>query len=212
MQKSTIRLLLISFFTVFSLGSCGVHPTKNFMVVAVDQTIIEAPYFSNAEMDYVYKTNISVYGNEISGIFIIKKINAETHRVVFTTDFGNKLLDFEISENDFKINSIVEELDRKILINTLKEDFRLLLRKNFTVQKQFENSDALIYDSNANKFHNLLFVSKSNQKLQKIVHSSKRKEKFSIIFHSENNIFAQHISIVHQNIKLKIELNYLNNQ
>jgi len=211
MQKSTIRLLVISFFIAFSSVSCGVHPTKNLTAIELQQTVFESPYFKNAEIDYVYKTTISVYGNDISGIFIIKKINAQSHRVVFTTDFGNKLIDFEISETDFKINSIVDELDRKILINTLKEDFRLLFRKNFSNQKQFENSEEVVYESEDRNGYNLLFVSKSNQKLQKIVKTSKRKEKFSIIFHSENNIFAEHISIIHQNIKLKIELSHLKN-
>lgn len=211
MQKSTIRLLVISFFIAFSLVSCGIRPTKNLTAAVLEKPVYEASYFSNAEMDYVYKTTISVYGNDISGIFIIKKIDAAKHRVVFTTDFGNKLMDFEISETDFKINSIVEELDRKILIATLKEDFRLLLQKNFANQKQFENSEAVVYESKDGNGYNLLYVSKSDQKLQKIVKTSKRKEKFSITFHSENNIFAEHISIVHQNIKLKIELNYLKN-
>lgn len=211
MQKSTIRLLVISFFISFSFVSCGIHPTKNLTVTELQQTFFDAPYFKNPEMDYVYKTTISVYGNDISGIFIIKKISSESHRVVFTTDFGNKLIDFEISETDFKINSIVDELDRKILINTLQEDFRLLLRKNFTNQKQFENSEAVVYESEGRNGSNLLFVSKSNQKLQKIVKTAKRKEKFSITFTSENNIFADKIVIDHQNIKLKIELNYLKN-
>ncbi|MNR67870.1 hypothetical protein D3C85_1920930 [compost metagenome] len=58
---------------------------------------------------------------------------------MFTTEFGNKLLDFEISEKTFKVNSIVSELDRKILVNTLREDFRLLLKKEYQIQEQFEN-------------------------------------------------------------------------
>jgi hypothetical protein len=101
------------------LVSCG-SVTKNYTPKKLDKTSYDVPYFSDSKTDYVYKTNISVYGNELSGIFIAKKINDTTHRIVFTTEFGNKLMDFEISENDFKVNSIVSELDRKILINTLK--------------------------------------------------------------------------------------------
>ena len=58
------------------------------------------------------------------------------------------------------------------------------------------------------KFVNYLFISKKDRKLDKVVHSSKTKEKFTLTFHSENNIFAEKIEIIHQNIKLKIELNY----
>jgi len=212
MQKSTIRLLPINFFLVILLVSCGMNPVTKLEKVPVTKTTFEAPYFSDSKIDYVYKTHISVYGNNLSGIFVIKKIDENWHRVVFTTEFGNKLLDFEISETDFKINSIVEELNRKILINTLKEDFRLLLKKKFAIQNQFATVSEAIYESANGKYYDYLFVSKSGQKLQKITHSTKRKEKFSIHFQSENNIFAEHIAIEHQNIKLKIELNYLKNE
>ncbi|SDJ26898.1 hypothetical protein [Flavobacterium noncentrifugens] len=212
MQKSTIRLLPINFLLVFLLVSCGVNPIRKLEKVPVAKATFEAPYFSDPKIDYVYKTHISVYGNDLSGIFVVKKINSDWHRVVFTTEFGNKLLDFEISETDFKINSIVEELDRKILINTLKEDFRLLLKKKFAIQNQFATVSDAIYESEDGKYYDYLFVSKSGRQLHKIEHTSKRKEKFSIHFQSENNIFAEHISIEHQNIKLKIELNYLKNE
>lgn len=211
MQKSTIQFLLINCFIAIFLISCG-SVTKNYTPKKLDKTSYEVPYFADSKTDYVYKTNISVYGNELSGIFIAKKINDTTHRIVFTTEFGNKLMDFEISETDFKVNSIVSELDRKILINTLKKDFRLLLKKEYLIEEQFENESADIYKSADGRRANYIFISKKDQKLEKIVHASKTKEKFTLIFNSENNIFAEKIQIIHQNIKLKIELNYFKSE
>ena len=211
MQKSTIQFLLINCFLAIVLVSCG-SVTKNYTPKKLDKTFYTVPYFADSKTDYVYKTNISVYGNEISGIFIAKKINDTTHRIVFTTEFGNKLMDFEISDTDFKVNSIVSELDRKILINTLKEDFRLLLKKDYQIQEQFENDSADIYKSKDGKRDNYLFISKKDHRLEKIVHSSQTKEKFTLTFSSENNIFAEKIQIIHQNIKLKIELNYFKSE
>jgi len=211
MQKSTIQFLLINCFLAIVLVSCG-SVTKNYTPKKLDKTSYEVPYFSDSKTDYVYKTNITVYGNEISGIFIAKKITDTTHRIVFTTEFGNKLLDFEISDNTFKVNSIVSELDRKILINTLKEDFRLLLKKEYLIQEQFENDSADIYKSKDGKRDNYLFISKKDHRLEKVVHASKTKEKFTLTFTSENNIFAEKIQIIHQNIKLKIELNYFKSE
>jgi len=211
MQKSTIQFLVINCVLAIILVSCG-SVTKNYTPKRLDKTSYEVPYFSDSKTDYVYKTNISVYGNELSGIFIAKKINDTTHRIVFTTEFGNKLMDFEISDNSFKVNSIVSELDRKILINTLKEDFRLLLKKEYLIQEQFENDSDNIYKSKDGKRDNYLFISKKNHKLEKVVHSSQTKEKFTLTFSSENNIFAEKIQILHQNIKLKIELNYFKSE
>jgi len=211
MQKSTIQFLIINCFLALAVVSCGSF-SKNYTPKKADKTSYDVPYFTDSKTDYVYKANITVYGNELSGIFIAKKINDTTHRIVFTTEFGNKLMDFEISETDFKVNSIVSELDRKILINTLKEDFRLLLKKRYLIQEQFENESSDIYKSADGKRDNYLFISKKEQKLEKIVHASKTKEKFTLLFSSENNIFAEKIEIVHQNIKLKIELNYFKSE
>ncbi|MES2748202.1 MAG: hypothetical protein V4648_07475 [Bacteroidota bacterium] len=212
MQKSTVPFLLTSVLALLLLVSCATPAVvKDYNTVVLDKKVYQNPYFANPEIDYVYKANITVYGNELTGIFIAKKINDTTHRVVFTTEFGNKLLDFEISEIDFKINSIVDELNKKILINTLKTDFRLLLKTNFLVDEQFEKDSSKVYKSKdeGNKV-NYLFVSTADEKLQQIVHASRTKEKIKLRFTSENNIFAQNIIIQHYNIKLQIELNYFN--
>ncbi|RKR10153.1 hypothetical protein C8C83_1824 [Flavobacterium sp. 90] len=211
MQKSTIQFLIINCLLALVLVSCG-SVTKNYTPKKLDKTSYQVPYFTDTNTDYVYKTNITVYGHEISGIFIAKKINDTTHRVVFTTEFGNKLLDFEISKKTFKVNSIVSELDRKILINTLTEDFRLLLKNEYLMQEQFENESDDIYKSADGNRDNYLFISKKTSKLDKVVNASKTKEKITLLFSSENNIFAEKIQIIHQNIKLKIELNYFKSE
>lgn len=211
MQKLTIQYLIISSFLLVFISSCStLNVVKEYKSSIAEATSFDVPYFTNPNLDYVYKANISVYGNELSGIFIAKKINDTTHRVVFTTEFGNKLLDLEISETNLKINSIVEELDRKILINTLTNDFRLLLRSHYLIKNQFDNNQNKVYMTEDGKMLNYLFVSKSNNVLNKIVHTTKRKEKINLFFTSENNIFASKIIIQHYNIKLKIELNYFN--
>lgn len=213
MQKSTILYSIISGFLALILSSCSaLNVVKGYNPVVLETTVFEVPYFSNPEMDYVYKANITAYGNELSGIFIAKKINDTTHRVVFTTEFGNKLLDFEISETDFKINSIVDELDKKILINTLKTDFRLLLRNNYVVKEQYDNKESKVFLAEDGKINNYFFISKSDNRLNKIVNATKRKERINLFFTSENNIFATKIVIQHYNIKLRIELNYLQTQ
>jgi len=210
MRKSTIQFSIINFLSVLIFASCATHKiVKDYTSVSSKDTIFNNPYFANPAIDYVYKTNITVYGNELTGIFIAKKINDTTHRVVFTTEFGNKLFDFEIAENDFKVNSIVDDLNRKIIINTLKSDFRLLLRKQFSVNEQFENETDKIFYAPEGKRYNYLFTSKADNKLYKIVHSSKTKQKLDISFTSENNAVASRIVITHQNIKLRIELNFL---
>lgn len=207
MQKSTILFLTTSLFLL--LVSCGSNKLmQGYRERIPEVSVFEVPYFASPETDYVYKANITIYGNELTGIFIAKKINDTTHRVVFTTEFGNKLIDVEISEADFKINSIVDELNRKIVLGTLRDDFRLLLRRQFAVQQQFENAENTVYQSADAKNSNYLFVSKTSKKLVKIVNATPRKEKIKLSFTSEKDTFAEDIAIIHNNIKLKIELHH----
>ncbi len=204
MQKSTILFLINALFIAASCATNNLE--KDLKLVTLENSIYSAPYFSNSETDYVYKANITVYGNELSGIVIIKKINGTTHRFVFTTEFGNKLLDFEISNSNFKINFIVEELNRKILKNTLETDFKLLLKNNYNIKEQFENEFFKVYKIVDGNNFDYLYFSKLDNKLSKIVFASKRKEKISIEYTSENNIFADSILIQQNNLKLRIKL------
>lgn len=209
MGKLKIQFLIISFFLVFICQSCGTNNViKDQKKVTTKEANYYPSYFSSKEIDYVYKANIFVYGNELSGIFIAKKINDDIHRVVFTTEFGNKLLDFEIGEEEFKVNFIVSELDKKILVNTLKKDFRLLLKKEFKISESYTDETTLILKAlNKNKY-DFVVLSKIDNKLTNIIHASKRKQKINISFNAKNNTFAENIVIQHYNIDLKIVLNY----
>ena len=210
MQKLMIRFSIISILLLV-FASCAVKTVKDFDKMEVTSQVYKTPYFSDKNEDYVYKASISVYGNNFGGIFIVKKTNETTHRVVFTTEFGNTLFDFEISGNDFKVNHIIEELDRKILINTLKRDFMLLLKEDFKVAEQYENENFKVYKSPDSKRFNYLFITKSDRKFSKLVHATKSKEKINIEYLSENNTLADKIVIQHKNIKLRIELNKITN-
>ena len=128
--------------------------------------------------------------------------------MVFTTEFGNKLFDFEFSENNLTVKSIVDELDRKLIINTLANDFRLLLKQNHLIQDQYESVDEKVLSSSDKNSTNFIFVSKANHTMTKLNHASKRKQKLNIFFSTENNTFANKIVIQHYNLNLKIELNY----
>ncbi|WP_432670201.1 hypothetical protein [Flavobacterium sp. SM2513] len=205
-----IRFLQISLLSLFVI-SCKSYHIEN--AVREELTIKEYKnlYFSNPKTDYIYKATIEIYGNQLSGLFIAKRLNNTSHRVVFTTDFGNTLLDFELSENDFKINYIQEDLNRKIIVNTLRDDFRLLLKVNNPVQEIFENDESIIYKSADKKRFNYFYVNKSDKQLTKIVSASKAKEKIIIGFEAKKVIFAENISIQHKNIKLKIILNQISN-
>ncbi len=205
MPRSTTLFLAISLLV---LNSCAGKLYKDAQTTAIAPVIIDNLYFSDPATDYVYRSHISVYGNDLNGILILKKLPDSGHRIVFTTDFGNKLLDCELSQSGFKVNAVVEELDRKLLLKTLEQDFKLLLTPFFKSESMFKLGNDEIYISEKDGTFYYLWVDKQGS-LRKIVQGSSRKEKLSVLFTSENNTFAPKIELNHFDIKLKMELTSL---
>ena len=200
-----MRFLLISIF-LLSLTSCKLLTTNGLTATPVSSPNYTNLYFSDTNIDYVYKSKIEVYGKHFGGIIVIKKINLAHHRVVFTTEFGSKIFDFEFNKETFKVNFILEDLNKKILVNTLKNDFKLLLQENNSIEKKYMNAKYTVYQSQNKRRYNFYFINNENNKLEKLVNTSKTQEKVIVRYDSTQKNRANKILIKHQNIKLKIDL------
>ena len=202
------RFLLLSFLyssLFLLLISCKTYQLKDVKPISNFEKTVENLYFSSKE-DYVYKCQMDIYKNHVSGILIIKKISDDTHRVVMTSDFGNKMIDFEISENDFKLNYVLADLDKKMVINFLKNDFQELLRQKYPVNESFENENSRIYLSKTKKKSYYLFFNKENSLLKQIIYSKSNKEKIDFSFDAKKPTFAEMILLDHKDFKINIKL------
>lgn len=199
-----MRFLIISF--CFLILSCGSYQKQNDFKEASDSIFsINNLYFSNPQIDYVYKAQIDIYDKHFSGLLIIKKIGDNTHRLAFTTEMGNKLFDFTFTEVSFKVNYIVDEFDKSLLIKILKEDFKALITENLSSDRNYKKDDNSIYQTLLfNKKH---YYSFKNSYLSKITRVKGSKEKVSFQFSNISDTIAKQIQITHYNIKLKIILN-----
>lgn len=197
--------LLISI--CFFILSCGSYPKKNSFKLADNVGNIINPYFENPNQDYVYKANIEVYNHYFGGILIVKKTGNQQHRAVFTTEMGNKLLDFSFNGDDFKVNYILDELNKKILINILKNDFKILITEHLPSEETYVLNDETI---NQTSINNKMYYYYQNPEIYKIARVKHGKEKVRFLFTEINDNIAQQIDITHLNIKLKITLKFLN--
>jgi hypothetical protein len=202
------RFLLQSFLysLIFLLVvSCKAYKLTNVKPVSNSEKTVENLYFSSNE-DYVYKCQMDIYKNHVSGILIIKKINETTHRVAMTSDFGNKLIDFEVSDNDFKLNYVLPDLDKKIVINFLKNDFQQLLKRQYPVNESFENENSKIYLSKIDKKTYYLFFNKENGLLKQVIYTKNNKEKIDFTFEAKKHIFADSLNLRHKDFNINIKL------
>ena len=204
-----MRYLPISIFIVLFVSSCSLPTTKGLLQHVPKKEYITNGYFSNLEKDYVYKAKLQILKHHFGGILIIKKIGKDHHRVVFTTEFGNKLFDMELKENNFEVNFILDKLNKKLILKMLQHDFQTLLNQNNRVDNQFSNEEEDIFQSNTEKFQNYYVFSKGSNELIKIVSASKNKEKLIISFFITEKSISSSIRLSHRKFNAKMHLNYI---
>ncbi len=203
-----MRYLIISIF--FIAVSCTSYvKKKKYDNSQSTTTSITNPYFSDVSIDYVYKAKIKVYSKSFSGIFIVKKLGKHNHRVVFTTEMGSKIFDFSFYNDEFKVNYVLEELNKKILLNILEKDFRVLVRESEFVIGEFEKMNSSLYKTQI--LNNTYYYEfRDGNNLTGIYRVSNSKEKVQFLFSDIHEVTAKNIQILHKNIKLDIILKSIN--
>ncbi len=126
-------LILSVLFLTAGLTSCSYKHYKGFEQASGENISISAVYDTTFHKA-VYKTVFKVFGQELSGLTIVKKIQpANTIHVVFMSQLGLKFFDIEIRpdkpDNWFHVNYLMESLNRDFIISILKTDFMLLFAK-----------------------------------------------------------------------------------
>jgi hypothetical protein len=207
-----MRFSIISLLVTFIFSSCAIPTIKGLPEHNSTITEFSNPYFGDIHTDYIYKAKINAYGNVFGGLLIIKKIKNNNHRIVFTTNFGNKIFDFELLDNNIKTHYIMEKLNRKIIINTLKHDFETLTQEHNKIHKAFkQNEQYSFYQAKTKNRYNHYLVFESTQKLIEIINTTKTKEKIIIKFDNIQNSIAKSIIIQHKTSPIQIELDFLKN-
>lgn len=169
-----------------------------------NQKEIVNPYFSDSSKDYIYKASVAIFSNHFGGILVIKKVATVEHRVVFTTEMGNTIFDFSFKGDDFKVNRIIKQMNKKLLINILKKDFGILVKENLLSKQIYNSADhqttKVLVDGKP------YFYTFQNEQLKSISRIGNQKEKVVFEFSEINDDIARRIKITHKNIKLQIAL------
>ncbi len=207
-MRNFLLLLSVCSFILISITDCSTVPQSSGNKDTI--TGVKNRYFSDPEQEYFYRAQITAYGTDFSGMFILKKIAEDAHRIVMTGDFGNKMLDAEISESTFRINYILPNLDRTVIKNVLEKDFRILVKENYATTEKRTESAHDIYRSFHNKTYCDLYFERESGMLTQIIVNEKSKASSFFNYEAKNPIFAERIEILHQDIKLQIILSSIN--
>lgn len=123
-QLLSPSLLLSSILCCLFL-SCSIskfkHPTSFADVLITKETI--TPILKE-KLATKYKASIDVLKNHLSGILIVKQADSTSTHLIFVTELGMKMFDFEWNNNSMKSIYVFEPLNKPSLINVLQENFK----------------------------------------------------------------------------------------
>jgi hypothetical protein len=205
---NSLFFLLIIFILFF--GSCS-NPYKNltkteYPVNDIQQIPYALPF---SEKTLIYKTNISFYKNEISGLLIMKKMDDSIYRIALTTQFGLKIFDFELNNGTLNVKYCVEYLNKRVIINTFQNDFNLLLMqnqaKNIFIIENPEQSQK-IWQLKSGKLNYNYIQNTDSEKIENISYKKHYSEKISVGLYNYKGNIPKNITLKHHNIKLKMNL------
>lgn len=210
-----MRNLLLSNFIILLLSGCTFgHYGRLVQTKNVSSKLPSLkPIFGDNFNSFLFKTNISVYGKDFSGLMVTKQMSPKDYRVIFTTELGMKLFDFEFQDTLFTLHYCVPQFNKPKLLKVIQKDIEILLMNNITSKETIDYSDKTgkcnVQKINNDKNSDYYFTEISSKHLVKIEHSKKRIKKSSYILSNYQNDFPSNILIKHYDLKIKIELNLL---
>lgn len=101
--------------------SGSVTTYRGNLLPAFDGIGEEAKYFN---VQLTYKEN------EMGGVMALNQPEKGNYRLILMTAFGMPIFDFSISRDSFIVNSCMEKMNKKVVLNILEKDFRSILMLN----------------------------------------------------------------------------------
>lgn len=208
MRPSPIRFLL---FSTVLLAGC-VSDYKGLKLVSVDQNClskIKPVALSTAW----YDAGIDVVGKHISGLLLIKEMPDQTKRLVFTNEAGLTFFDIGFdTSGDFKVHYIIQQLDKKVVVRLLRDDFSLLLGIPFDspVWRSWALGEERYFGVSEKNENHYFITDKECSSLQRLESASKRKKKLTITMAGNDVQKPDSIVLQHHTFAMKINLKKLN--
>lgn len=159
----------------------------------------------------IYKTGVNAYGHYLSGLLVVKSYQNENSRILFTTEMGVKLFDFEFKDQEFIIHHCIDKLNRKPVLKLLEKDFSLMMARGLKGKKvllqEKENLKVFVLKEEKEFFFYHINSDGIIEKIETLSH--KGKEKTLLTFQRESEVVPSQIFLDHRNLDLTMKLDLI---
>jgi len=157
-----------------------------------------------------YKGSIDVLKNHLTGIVIVKQTDSVSTHIIFVTEIGMKMFDFEWKNNEMKAVYVFEPLNKLTLINSLLTNFKQMLLLDV-----FDKNAALCrnkhfssyYELEGYKYRYIVTDSLKGISAQNIFNKNKKSCFINYTFIPETKTYSQIKCTQFGLVKIRTELN-----
>lgn len=204
-------LLLSSICVCLLIVSCHIskfkHPTTCDRVVITEKSF---PAVLKENTASKFKASIDVLKNHLTGIIIVKKTDSLSTHIVFVTEIGMKMFDFEWKNNEMNAVYVFEPLNKESLIKSLKIGFKQMLlldvfnrHAGLLTNKNIKS----YYDIEGEKHRYIIADTTNGVSTQQIFNKNKKSRFINYTFDPEKKVYSHIKSTQFGLVKIKIELN-----
>ena len=160
----------------------------------------------------LYRIDVNVIGKYLSGLLLLKTMPDSSLRMVFSNEMGFKFFDFEFAPGGgFKVNYIIQKMNKRPVINTLREDFELVLMRTLNPSTAYVRKDSsfVYYVYPQSKGFYYYITDPSGNELVRMERGSKRKPVVDAIMKDYHDGVPDTIGITHKTVHFTIGLKKL---
>jgi hypothetical protein len=160
----------------------------------------------------LYKTEVAIFGKQLSGLLLLKTMPDSSVRAVFSSEMGFRFFDFEFQQNgNFQVKYALPQLNKPLIVSILRKDFELILLQNLSKKEvaflKDEKENHTIFKTKKTAQHYI--ITPECGTLVAAEYVEKRKIKVRALMQNYQNGLPDTVSISHQNFKMKIDMKLL---
>lgn len=159
-----------------------------------------------------YKTSIDVLKNHLTGLLVVKKTDSLTTRIVFVTELGMKMFDFEARNQTIEAIYVFDPLNKPVLVDALKRNFNNLLLLNAYRQEtgKCSKGNTQIYqikDGESKRYFTVEDAGTHAALLQETFHKRKHESRTEYTYDKTTGLYSRIKTKQYGLIKFYFELN-----
>lgn len=151
MHQYPKTLLLLSSIICLLFSSCAIFKYKNLSGCETVQANAIIAQVVQPGKTAKFKTTIDVLKNHLTGIVVVKQTDSLTTHIVFVTELGMKMFDFEVKGDSVNALYVFEPLNKPAIISVLKENFKNMFMFNLkdkSIQQCINKKNETIFSLN----------------------------------------------------------------